>query len=210
MATMSMNRAIHAAVRRDLHRFLEALASFTDGDSRRAAMLGKAWDNFDGQLTRHHEGEHEIAWPALQAVGVPRALMETFDREHETMAAALTDARAAMTRLRGSAAAADAGAALAAFEALRTVTTTHLDHEEAETEPVFQAHKDSPAIKEMGRKFGRVSPVVGGQFFAWVLDGAGPGERAAITDSVPKPVLRIIGGVFGRGYRRDVAAAWRS
>ena len=209
MAVMSMNMAIHAAVRRDLDRFIEALASFTDGDSRRAALLGRAWDNFDHQLTRHHEGEHQIAWPALQAVGVPRALLETFDGEHETMAAALTEARAAMARLRGSAAAADARGARAAVESLRTVTTAHLDHEEAEMEPVYQAHKDNPEIKEMGRKFGRVSPVVGGQFFAWVLDGAGPDERAAITESVPKPVLRIIGGIFGRGYRRDVAPAWR-
>jgi hypothetical protein len=64
-------------------------------------------------------------------------------------------------------------------------------------------------MKAMGKQFAKVSPAKGGRFFAWVLDGASPDERAAITDSVPKPVLTIIGGIFGRGYRRDVASVWR-
>lgn len=210
MATMSMNMAIHAAVRRDVERFLKALADFTDGDTRRAARLGKAWDNLDDQLTRHHEGEHEIAWPALQSIGVPKALLDTFDEEHEALAAALGGTREAMARFRTSGTADDATAARAAFEHLKTVAASHLDHEEAEIEPVYQQHKDSPEMKAMGRQFGKVSPAVGGTFFAWVLDGAGPEERAAITDSVPKPVLTIIGGLFGRGYRRDVASVWQS
>ena len=47
MATMSMNKVIHAAFRRDLDRFLAALAGFPDGDAARAADLGRAWVNFD-------------------------------------------------------------------------------------------------------------------------------------------------------------------
>jgi hemerythrin-like domain-containing protein len=209
MATMSMNKAIHGAVRRDLDRFLGALGSFSDGDSRRAARLGKAWDNLDDQLTRHHEGEHEIAWPALASIGVPQALLDTFDQEHDALAAALSSTREVMTRFRSSATVADATAARAAFEHLKTVAGSHLDHEEAEIEPIFQQHKDSPEMKAMGRRFGKVSPSVGGTFFAWVLDGASPEERAAITESVPGPVLAIIGGIFGRGYRRDVATVWQ-
>ena len=210
MASMSMNKAIHGAVRRDIDRFLQALGSFPDGDTQRAGRLGGAWDNFDEQLTRHHEGEHEIAWPALAAIGVPQALLATFDQEHEALAGALADARAAMGTLRASGSAADAAAARAAFERLKTVAGTHLDHEEAEIEPVYAQHKDSPEMKAMGRKFGQVSPAVGGRFFAWVMEGASPEEKAAITESVPKPVLMIIGGIFGRSYRRDVASVWRS
>jgi hypothetical protein len=210
MSTMSMNKAIHGAVRRDIERFIGALGSFPDGDRHRAEQLGKAWDNFDEQLTRHHEGEHEIAWPALASIGVPQALLDTFDQEHEALAEALASTRAAMASLRSSASASDARSARAAFENLRTVAGTHLDHEEAEIEPVYAQHKDSPEMKAMGRKFGKVSPVVGGRFFAWVMEGATPEEKAAITESVPKPVLAIIGGIFGRGYRRDVASAWRS
>ena len=41
-------------------------------------------------------------------------------------------------------------------------------------------------------------------------DGATPEEMDTITGNVPKPVLAIISGIWGRSYRRDVAPAWRS
>jgi hypothetical protein len=65
-------------------------------------------------------------------------------------------------------------------------------------------------MKAMGRKFGKVSPAKGGTFFAWVTDGATAEEMAALTASVPKPVLTILGGLFGRGYRRDIASVWQA
>jgi hypothetical protein len=209
MATMSMNKVIHAAFRRDLQRFLDALAAFRDGDKARAAQLGKAWDNFDAQLTDHHEGEHAIAWPALKSVGVTQETIDQMDAEHDRMAEALTATRGAMTTFRTTASGADAAAARASFEQLRAVTVEHLDHEEAELEPVYQANAEGPEIKAMGKQFAKVSPAKGGQFFAWVTDGASPEEMASITASIPKPVLMIISGIFGRSYRRDVASVWR-
>jgi hypothetical protein len=210
MAEMSMNKVIHAAFRRDLQRFLDALSRFRDGDRDRAAQLGKAWDNFYLQLTDHHEGEHAIAWPAMESIGVSKELLAVFDEEHDRMAQALEATRGAMTTFRASATAADAAAARASFEQLQTITVAHLDHEEQETEPVYLQHADGPEMKAMGRQFGKVSPAKGGRFFAWVTDGASPQEMSALTATVPKPVLTIIGGIFGRGYRRDVAPTWRS
>ena len=205
---MSMNKVIHGAVRRDLKRFRGALEAFPDGDSARAADLLRAWRNFDAQLTEHHEGEHEIAWPALHSVGVSTELLEAMDAEHDTMAAALAETRVAMAGLLRDPGAAQAAAARACFETLRTVTVAHLDHEEAELEPVYQAKKDTPEIKAMGRAFGKTGLARGGRFFAWVLDGASPEERAGVTASVPGPVLSIIGGIFGRGYRKEIAPVW--
>ena len=92
MTEMSMNKAIHGAFRRDLNRFVEALSSFTPGDQTRAQQPCTAWANFDDQLTHHHQGEHTIAWPALQAMGVSKELLDTMDAEHEKMAEALGDA----------------------------------------------------------------------------------------------------------------------
>src|SRR3954453_1866143 len=120
MASMSMNKVIHCAVRRDLKRFRAALDAFPDGDRDRAAALHRAWQNFDAQLTDHHEGEHEIAWPALKAIGVSEASIQTFETEPTAMAAALTPARAAMERLRSTASRADAEAAVTAMEQLET------------------------------------------------------------------------------------------
>jgi hemerythrin-like domain-containing protein len=210
MTEMSMNKAIHGAFRRDLDRFIDALERFTAGDRGRAQQLGTAWANFDDQLTYHHEGEHKIAWPALKSIGVTDDVIRAMDAEHETMAAALTEARTAMDALRRTAGGAQSTAALTAMRRLKGVTVEHLDHEEAELEELYLSKRESPEMKAMGRQFGKVSPARGGRFFAWVLDGATPDERAAVTGEVPGPVLKIIGGVFGRGYRKNVAGAWRS
>jgi len=209
MAEMSMNKAIHGAVRRDLARFLDALDKFRDGDRARAEQLATAWANFNDQLTRHHEGEHEIAWPALQAVGVGRELITQMDEEHERLGEALASAGKAIAALESSASATDAAAAREAIATLQTVAVEHLDHEEAEIEPIYLAKRDHPAIKAMGRQFAKVGPAVGGTFFAWATDGATPDELAAVKRDVPGPVFAIISGIFGRKYRRDVASVWR-
>jgi hemerythrin len=206
---MSMNKAIHAAFRRDLDRFLSALGRFTDGDARRAEELGRAWDNFDFQLTKHHEGEHEIAWPALAEVGVTQQTIDQMDAEHEVMAERLAAARAAMTALCAAPTAANAQTAATAMGELKTVTEEHLDHEEREIEPVYLAKQDDPVVKEMGKKFARVGPKEGGEFFAWMLDGGDPAAHATLKGEVPGPVLTILKNVFGRGYTKNVAPVWR-
>jgi len=210
MAEMSMNKAIHGAFRRDLTRFLDALGRVADGDRTRAAGLGRAFANFDSELTIHHTGEHEIAWPALQSVGVGTELLAQLDAEHDALAASLAEARQRMATYTSSASAADAEAARAAIVGLQSVIEAHMEHEEAELEPVYLANESGPEMKAMGRKFGKVSPARGGRFFAWVTDGASPDELASIRSQVPGPVLMIIGGIFGRGYCREVASVWRS
>ena len=205
-----MNRVIHGAIRRDLDRFITALASFRAGDRARAKGLATAWGNFDDQLTHHHEGEHEIAWPALVAVGVSPELLSTMDSEHETMAAALTRTRTAMAALLREPGAEQARSAHAAFQELQTVTVAHLDHEEAEIEPVYLAKRDTPEIKAMGKAFAKSGMARGGRFLTWVLDGASPDEKAAVAREVPGPVISVVGGIFGRSYRRDIAPVWAS
>jgi hemerythrin-like domain-containing protein len=206
---MSMNKVIHGAVRRDLDRFRIALDSFTDGDRARADELQRAWANFDAQLTEHHEGEHEIAWPAMRAIGISSPTIDAFDTEHEAMAADLARARSAMSTLRGTASRADADAAAAVMEQLQTTTVTHLDHEERETEPALTSRHGDPAVKEMGKKFSRRTGVPkAGNFFAWVQDGATPAELTALRESVPGPVLALFSGLFGRRYRKEIAAVW--
>jgi hypothetical protein len=175
-----------------------------------AQQLGTAWANFDDQLTHHHEGEHTTAWPALLAVGVSKELLATLDAEHETMAAALAETRTAMGALTRTAGPEESKAALAAFQKLQAVTTQHFDHEESETEDVLIAKRDTAEIEAMHKAFAKMSPPRGGRFLAWMLDGASPDERGTVTRNVPGPVISIIGGIFGRGYRKNVAPVWKS
>ena len=155
MAKISMNRAIHEAVRRDLRRFLDALEDFPDGSRDRAAQLARAWANFEHQLTDHHESEHEIVWPALGAIGASRELTDTMDSEHGKVAAALSVTRGAMAQLKSSASAAEALTVRAELERLQDVTLEHFEHEERDVEPISSAHRDAPEVHEIARRFGR-------------------------------------------------------
>ncbi|MEO8328418.1 MAG: hemerythrin domain-containing protein [Candidatus Nanopelagicales bacterium] len=210
MTEMSMNKAIHGAFRRDLNRFVAALGKFAPGDTARAQQLATAWDNFEDQLTHHHTGEHAIAWPALLQIGASPVVLSAMDAEHETMADAVAGTGSAMAALTRTPGDDERRAALAAFEKLQAVTVLHLEHEESELEDLYLSKRETPEMKAMGKAFGKVSPSRGGRFFAWVLDGATPAERAAVTQNVPGPVISIIGGIFGRSYRKDIAPVWQS
>jgi hemerythrin-like domain-containing protein len=209
MAEMSMNRVIHGAVRRDLDRFTEALSSLGSGEPR-LEQVSTAWANFEDQLTRHHESEHRIAWPALRKAGIRDDVLTQFDAEHDRMAAALESADQAMRSLHGTPSTEDVKTASEAMATLRAAATEHLDHEEAELEPFFSEHAHTPEMKAMGRAFGReYAPPEAGTFFAWLQDGASGDERAALRHNVPGPVVAIILRVFGGKYRRTIAPAWQ-
>ena len=203
-----MNKVIHNAVRRDLTRFLDALDRFPAGDQARARQLATAWANFDDQLTQHHEGEHEIVWPAIEAVGVTQEQIAEMDEEHQRLADALATASTCFAALARSASAADA-AARQAVATVQTVGEQHMEHEETDLEPIYLTKKDDSAIKAMERQFRKTSLHVTGTFLAWITDGATSEEMTAIKQNVPAPAIVIVGGLFGRRYRRDVASVWR-
>jgi hypothetical protein len=209
-APTSMNKLIHAAIRRDLARFLAATADFPDGAQQRAAQLGAAWSYFYGELDYHHRGEHEIAWPALASVGVGADVLAEMDAEHDRLAGALGAANMAFATLRSAPTAANAQAAHGALERLRDVAEEHMRHEEAELEPVYREKHDTAELKAMGRKFSRRNPRGTGSFLVWIGNGASPEEQAALRAAIPPPVIAVFATVFGGRYRRRVAPAWRA
>jgi hemerythrin-like domain-containing protein len=207
---MSINRVIHGAFRRDLDRLTEALSTLGGGGERRVEQVSTAWANFQYQLSRHHSGEHRIAWPALRKLGISDGLLTQFDAEHERMAAMLESAGDAMRSLRGTPSAERVNAAREAVAALRATTAEHLDHEDAVLEPFFSEHAHTPEMKEMHRAFRREYALPeAGTYFAWLQDGASSDELAGLRQTVPGPVVSIISRVFGGKYRRTIAPAWK-
>ena len=137
--------------------FRGALTTFRAGDSERARQLGVAWENFDKQLTDHHEGEHEIAWPALEQVGVTRETLDQMDAEHAAMAEALGNARSAMAALVSN----PGPASPRPHWQPSAAQGRHRDPPRprgAEIEPIYLEQHDSPAIKEMGKQFAKAGP----------------------------------------------------
>lgn len=204
----TMNTIIHAALRRDLARFDAALADFP-GTRDRADQLWAAWENYEHQLHKHHEGEETIFFPALQEVGADVVLVNDLDGEHQRMTGALEAATTAMKALHHSPSADNASAARESITAFGTIMNDHLDHEERELEPFAAANlKGTPQGKAAQAAVRRSMKGQAGTFFAWLSDGAGPAERTALSQEIPAPVLFAIRTFGGRDYRRRIAPVW--
>jgi hemerythrin-like domain-containing protein len=210
MTEMTMNRAIHAAVRRDLDRLEGALRVLSDGDRERVAELVRAWEYLDRELVDHHEKEDELIWPVLEGLGVDHALLAEMESEHGAMREALEQTGEHMTRLGRSATAEDALAAADSVVSTRAVVERHLTHEEQELEPQMLEHRDTPEWKAVERKLRSGGPVRGGWMFAWLLDGGSPEVGAYLRSIIPRPVLLLLARVFGMGYQRRIAPVWRT
>ncbi|MGH3362330.1 MAG: hemerythrin domain-containing protein [Nocardioides sp.] len=209
MAIDSMNKVIHAAVRRDLGRLETALSTVADGDRDRAAGLGRAWDNLDRQLRHHHQQEDSLLFPAMSQLGVDGSLLSTLEGEHETMGRALDEIDTTMRSYATSASATDAAAAADAVRRGLPVVEIHLAHEEAELEPLMQPHLESAQWKAVERQLRKQPPTRTGWFFAWIQDGASAEVMGYLGSAVPAPVRFVFANGFGRGYQKSVAAVWR-
>jgi hemerythrin-like domain-containing protein len=205
----SMNTVIHAAFRRDLARFDRALESIPSGSRTRAAQLGTAWDNLEGQLHHHHQDEETIFWPVMRELGADDALVDELDGEHKQMLAALDSATVAMTALRQDPTTVNIAAAREGIADLRDVVETHLSHEERDLEPFGEQHHDAPQMKAAQTAVRKAHKGGVGTFFTWLLDGADADAVAGLRREVPAPVLRVVVAVAGRDYRREVGSVWR-
>lgn len=204
----TLNTVVHAAFRRDLARFDEALATFP-GTQDRADQLWAAWENYAHQLHVHHDDEETIFWPALRELGVDEALMGQLDGEHDRMIGGLEAATAAMKALQTSPNADNASAARESVAAFGAILSTHLEHEERELEPWVAAHLlGTPQAKAARAAVRKANKGNAGTFVAWLSDGADADARAALAREVPPPALFMLRTFGGRDYRRNVGSVW--
>jgi hypothetical protein len=203
-----MNTIIHAAFRRDLARFEDALAAFPIGSRARADQLAAAWDNFSFQLHHHHQDEETIFWPVLRELGAGEAMVGELEGEHARMASALDAADSAMRIFQTDPTAANVSSALAAIKQLGEVARDHLAHEERDMEPISVAHHASPQMKAAQKDVRKAHKGNAGTFFAWLLDDASPEVKSGLGRTVPPPVLFVISRIGGRDYHRRVASIW--
>ena len=207
---MTMNRLIHAAVRRDLGRLSAGLERLDDGDRARAEQLERAYANLRRELTQHHEGEDTYIWPMLATAGIDPDLLAAMESEHEAMSRALAETGTAMTTLASTGSAADAAAARESVVRTQSVVERHLDHEEKELEPQLVPLLETPEWKAVEKKLSRQPPGVAGRFFAWLTDGMTDDGRAFLKSTVPTPVVVVLSKTFGRRYYKEVAPVWKT
>jgi hemerythrin-like domain-containing protein len=206
---LTMNTIIHAALRRDLKRFDQALAAFRPGDNKRASDLGRAFDNFSHQLHQHHDDEETIFWPAFTTLGVDPQLVEALDGEHDRMSAALVGAEAAMKLFTSDPSQVNLDGARNAVAELQVVLDQHLEHEERDLEPWAAERKKSPEIKKAQVAVRTAHKGGTGTFVAWLQDGATPDDLAGLKREIPGPVLAVLTAIPGRRYRKEIAPIWK-
>lgn len=204
----TMNTVIHAAVRRDLRRFDQALAQFPAGSRARAERLLTAWQNFALQLHGHHNDEETLFWPAARSLGADGAMLTSLEGEHADMLKALDAAGEAMKGLAADPTADNAVTARAAVTELDGVVTGHLTHEERDLEPLLAAQHDAPPMKAAVKNVRKAHKGNAGAFFAWLLDGADADDVKGLRRQVPPPVLFVISRFGGRRYTKEVASVW--
>lgn len=207
---MTMNRVIHAAVRRDLARLESALAAAADGDLARADQLQVAYANLHRQLKHHHEGEDAYVFPFLEKVAGASELVQVMESEHQAMADALDEAGAAIDAYALTGSARDAQVARDAVVSAREVVERHLHHEEDELEPLLLPYLQTPEWKTVEKRLRPASLAESGRFMAWIQDGMPEDARAHLRSTIPAPVTFLLSRLAGRSYYRDIAPAWQA
>jgi hemerythrin-like domain-containing protein len=207
---MTMNRVIHAAVRRDLARLESALAAAPDGDLARAKQLQVAYANLHTQLKHHHEGEDTYVFPFLERVEGASELVQVMESEHQAMSDALDEVGVAMDTYASTGSASDAHAARDTVVRATEVVERHLHHEEDELEPLLLPHVETPEWKAVEKRLRPSSLGESGRAMAWIQDGLPDDARAHLRSMIPAPVTFLVSRLGGRSYYRDVAPAWRT
>ncbi|HUR24071.1 MAG TPA: hemerythrin domain-containing protein [Acidimicrobiales bacterium] len=203
----TLNTVIHAAFRRDLQRFDDALDRFDGGSRARADQLSAAWDHFSYQLHRHHQDEESFFWPAFAQLGVDTTVVDDLQGEHDAMVRALHAADAAMKAFGADPSATNAGTARHAVVELHLVLDGHLAHEERDMEPFSATHKSTKQHKAAEAAARKAHTEGAGTFFSWLGDGCNVETARAIRREVPAPVLFVMTRLGGRRYR-NIAQAW--
>lgn len=207
---MTMNRVIHAAVRRDLTRLESALGSARDGDVTRARQLQAAFANLHRELKHHHEGEDAVVFPFVATVDGAADVLQAMDDEHHAMSQGLDETGRAMTVYASTGSAVDAATARDSVSRTHAVVDQHLTHEERDFEPLLRPHLQTSNWRAVEKQLRPKSLSDTGNFMAWIQDGMSDETRSYLRATIPPPVTFLLSRVAGRGYRRDIAPAWQA
>ena len=215
-ADMTMMYVMHHAFRRDLNRFVSAVAETPLEDRETWKALAARWDRFFTILHHHHSVEDRFIWPFLmqRADAGEREILEAMEEEHshiDPLLASVADGFTALAGDRFPTGADDLRAALRVrMVATRDSLARHLEHEETEAIVVLQRHSttaDWHRIEkdEIGKdKIPVPMPFVVG----WCAEEVPSKEMDEIFGIVGKP-FKVLWLLTRRGFRRGEAKAFK-
>lgn len=183
---MTMMFAMHDALRRELER-IARYTSRPDQYRRHVLATALGWELFKSYLRIHHTSEDDALWPVMSGELVSQpddlALLEAMEAEHaaiDPLLNAIDDAAADL----------DSGPHRLGdlTDALVTVLTGHLRHEESEALPLIDATLSAQQwdhFREVHRtRIGADVP----RYLPWLLDGARETRTTAVLGPLPESV----------------------
>ena len=200
---------VHGALRRELRLTAPLVRQVAEGDTDRAAVVGRHLDLVLRMLHHHHETEDEGVWPQLRDRAgeevVP--LVEVMEGQHARIDE-LTRAGEALLPVWMRDASGAVGEQLAAgLDELQAVLVEHLELEERELLGLAEEHLTEEEWEAMGAKAQAAFPGKERTLVFGILEyEADPEVIAQMLASAPPPVRFLVPRLARRAYRRQAVA----
>lgn len=205
-----MMGVMHDALRRDLTRTRDVLASSAVLPDSQAAALGEHILFMLAFLEAHHHTEDEKLWPLVRTHNPGLGpLMDVMSQDHAAIAAQVDQLTDSAQRFGRAPNLRDRAALVAAIDRLTAVLWPHLDREETELMPLVAASLSAMQWQEFERSAKPpFATRVLAEYLNWFLEELDPVRRHKVLKGMPAPIGLISTRVFGRGYRRRAAVRW--
>ncbi|HEY1672900.1 MAG TPA: hemerythrin domain-containing protein [Streptosporangiaceae bacterium] len=190
-ADLTVMLAAHEALRRDLTGLARAAAGAARSGPAQSEAVLRGWAVFQRQLHIHHTAEDELVWPALRerlaASDGAQSVLDAMEAEHQQIDPLLAAVSQAMDGARPDGVAQDGGRLADTVDVLTMALHGHLAHEERDALPLIGTTLTAAEWRAVGRRIGLRNLRRAPEMFAWMLDGATPGQAAAATGQLPPP-----------------------
>lgn len=205
---------MHHAFRRDLAAFGRAVAATPVADRATWTALAARWARFFDILHKHHSGEDAGLWPLLleraDAAGdaAGRATLEAMEAEHSHIDPLLESCGAGFDRLAARADADARDALEVRLAGLVGLLDQHLAHEESDALTLVQRYLSDAEWRHLEETHfkPKFAPKDLPFLVSWATDGVPADVRKRM---MPAPLVWLLRGPLGGGYRRAERAAFR-
>ena len=197
---------VHHAIRSAGHALADAAERLTIADERHFDAFLRYWRGHSGEILTHHGIEDAVFFPALRERSPEAAaILDQLDREHHELDRLMDAAELAIGRVIAGAPASDAAVAL---RKLAIVMDAHLDVEDSEIIPAFQALFDATEYEAMTKEAIRRTGLGRQATFSvpYIVGWASPADRARLLPEAPLP-MKLLYRVTRRRHARLAAAA---
>ena len=202
---------VHSALKRDLLRAREVLATSPPPQGRQRRALGEHVTWMMEFLHAHHRGEDLGLWPLVRERN-PSAteLLDSLEADHARIDPAARAVTAAALEYTAATQDPPREALVQALDQLLTVLVPHLDREVADGMPVVAASitaREWDAVEQEHNIKPKSLPQLGIEGH-WLLEGIDPEGYDVVVHKVPPVARFVLVHGFAGVYRRQARARW--